>query len=178
MRKLALFLRAVNVGGRKLSMAEFRAALTDAGFEGVETLLASGNAVVATKAEAGVVEAEVEALLAETHGLPTPVLAREADELAAILGGNPFRDMERDDPSHLLVVFLRGTPKAALSELAAYCTTGERVAAGPGCLYIAYGAAMAGSKLGMTVIERRLGVVGTGRNWNTVGKMLERLRAG
>jgi uncharacterized protein (DUF1697 family) len=177
MRKLALFLRAVNVGGRKLSMAEFRAALSDAGFEAVETLLASGNAVVATKAEASVVEAEVEALLAETHGLPTPVLARDAAGLAAILASNPYRDMARDDPSHLIVVLLRGAPKAEVAELARYCTQGETVAAGPGCLYIAYPAGVGVSKLGMKEIERRLGVVGTGRNWNTIGKMLERLAA-
>ena len=52
----------------------------------------------------------------------------------------------------------------------------EEVEAGPGCLYIAYGEGMGHSKLTGAVIERALSLRGTGRNWNTVGKLAELTR--
>ena len=42
------FLRAVNVGKRKYPMAELREALTDAGFEEVETHIQTGNVLFRT----------------------------------------------------------------------------------------------------------------------------------
>ena len=44
------FLRAVNVGKRKYPMAELREALTDAGFEEVETHIQTGNVLFRTSA--------------------------------------------------------------------------------------------------------------------------------
>ena len=175
MRRVALLLRAVNVGGRKLAMAELRKSLAEAGFDAPETLLASGNAVVGTAEAHAAVEARAEAVLREAHGLPTEVLARDAGQLAAILAANPYPAMARDDPGHLVVFFLRGAPQAELSVLAPWMTAGETAAPGPGCLYIAYPAGIGTSKLGITQIERQLGVKGTARNWNTVGKLAARL---
>ena len=43
MTKYAAFLRGVNVGGVNLKMAEVAAALTEAGFTEVRTILATGN---------------------------------------------------------------------------------------------------------------------------------------
>ena len=40
-------------------------------------------------------------------------------------------------------------------------------------LYIEYGSGMGQSKLTNALIERKLGVTGTARNWNTVTKLLE-----
>jgi uncharacterized protein (DUF1697 family) len=171
LRKLALLLRAVNVGGRQLAMAELRAALEAEGFAGAQTLLASGNAVVATDADAHAVERRVEAALAEKLGLATEVLARDRGELAAVIAGNPFAGFAQEHPNRLVVLFLRGEPQAELEVLAGACAAGEEVRAGPGCLYIAYRQGQGTSKLGLGLIERRLKVKGTARNWNTVGKL-------
>lgn len=49
--RLALLLRAINVGGHKqVSMQDLRRVLCEIGFEGVATLLQSGNAVFAAPA--------------------------------------------------------------------------------------------------------------------------------
>ena len=55
------------------------------------------------------------------------------------------------------------------------CVAGESVRPGPGCLYIFFPAGAGTSKLANAVIERRLKVRGTMRNWNTVGKLLAAL---
>ena len=46
MTRYAAFLRGVNVGGVNLKMAEVAAALADAGFKNVRTILASGNVLL------------------------------------------------------------------------------------------------------------------------------------
>ena len=49
----------------------------------------------------------------------------------------------------------------------------ETVAAGPDCLYACFPDAIGRSKLTIGVVERTLKLTGTGRNWNTVGKLTE-----
>ena len=49
MTKFAAFLRGVNVGGVNLKMAEVAAALEQAGFTNVKTILASGNVLLESR---------------------------------------------------------------------------------------------------------------------------------
>ena len=53
MTQYAAFLRGVNVGGVNLKMAEVAAALTDAGFTNVRTILASGNVLLESSSGVG-----------------------------------------------------------------------------------------------------------------------------
>ena len=175
MRRVAALLRAVNVGGRKLAMADLRKLLETEGFADPETLLASGNAVFGTPDPSAAVERRLEAALARTLDLRTEVLVRDGLQLGRVLAGNPFAEMAKESPSRLMVVFLRGEPRPALDDLKGYCGLGEEVAPGPGCLYVAYPGGSGVSKLGLAVIEKRLAVTGTGRNWNTVVKLAERV---
>ncbi len=46
-------LRAINVGGIKVSMSDLRALLADLGFQDAQTLLNSGNAVFRSKNKTG-----------------------------------------------------------------------------------------------------------------------------
>jgi uncharacterized protein (DUF1697 family) len=165
-------LRAVNVGGRRLTMADFKAALAAEGLKDAVTLGAAGNAVVAAKAGKGV-EAKLEAGLSRALGA-LDVFVRDHAELARVLAQNPFPKMAKEDPGHLLVMFLRDTPSAAAVEALQGRIVGtEVVAAGPGCLYAGFPGGVGPSKLTLAVIERALKLRGTGRNWNTVRKLAE-----
>ena len=176
MKRVAALIRAVNVGGQgKLPMADVRQALGQAGFDRPETLLASGNAVVGTALSSAKAEAALEAAIETRFGFRTDVLVRDLDELKAVIAANPFDDFARDRPNLLLVYFLRGEPQAELSALEPFCGRGEQVAHGPGCLYMAYPDGSGVSKLSGATIDRKLKVRGTGRNWNTVGKLAARL---
>ena len=174
-RRLAILLRAVNVGGTgKLPMADLKAVLAELGYEQPQTLGAAGSAVIATGDAPAAVEVALAAALKSRFGLATEVFARTHAELAAILAANPFAAMARDKPAGLIVSFTKGDPKPAdVAALRTRIVGPEQVAAGPGCLYIAYGAGLGTSKLTGQVIERALALRGTGRNWNTVGKLAE-----
>jgi uncharacterized protein (DUF1697 family) len=182
--RVAVFLRAVNLAGRRLTMADFKRALAAAGYDEAETVAATGNAVIrapAPRGRAGLgggglarLEAAVEQALAKTLGQATEVFARDAAELAAIVAGNPFADFAQADPSHMVVVLLRQAPEPALVEaLRARIKGREEVAAGPRALYATFPDDIGHSKLTAAVIERALKDRGTARNWNTLRRMAD-----
>jgi uncharacterized protein (DUF1697 family) len=176
-KKVGVFLRAINLSGHRLLMADFKRVLADAGHPDAQTVVATGNAVIAAKSADADLEARIEKALVTTLGQSTEVFARDGAELAAIVAGNPFPAMARDDPSHLVVVFLRGEPQAASVEALREKIKGpEEVAGGPRCLYASYPDDIGHSKLTAAMIERALKLRGTARNWNTVLKMAELTR--
>jgi len=175
-KRVAALMRAVNVGGKgSLPMAQVREMLAQAGFDRPETLLASGNAVIGTRLLPAETEARFEAAIEQRFAFKTDVLVRDVDQLKAVVAANPFGDFTREHPGWTIVYFLRGEPDGDLGSLAPFCGFGEQIAVGPGCLYLTYPQGSGTSKLSGAVIERRLKVRGTGRNWNTVGKLVAKL---
>ena len=164
-------LRGVNVGGnRKIAMADLRAMLAGMGFSGVHTVLQSGNIVFRStqKPSAAMLESETEKVL----GLKTRYFLRTAKEWRAILDANPFSEMAKDDPSHLLVFLLDGKPSAAALKSLAGAIKGKEKIHGAGThLYATFPDGIADSKLTNPLMDRQLGVIGTGRNWNTAAKL-------
>lgn len=102
------FLRAVNVGGRTVTMERLRALFGELGLTGVRTYIQSGN--VFFTADAGVDRAaltcRIEAHLSQALGYQVPVMLRTVDELAATLALDPFREVEVTPEVRLCVVFL------------------------------------------------------------------------
>ena len=174
LKSVGVFLRAVNVAGGRLLMADFKRVLAEAGYPGAQTVAATGNAVISATAADAKLEGAIEAALARDLGGAIEVFVRDRDALAAVVAGNPYADMARTDPSHLVVVFLRGQPTPeAVAALQAKIKGAEVVAAGPRCLYACYVDGIGTSKLTAAVIERALKDRGTARNWNTVRRMAE-----
>ena len=170
--KIAL-LRAVNVGGIKVSMADLKALLADLGFEDVRTLLNSGNVVFRSKSQT---EPDLEKLLetefAKRAGRPTEFFVRTAEEWKSIVARNPMTNEARRDPGHLLVVVLKRAPSdREVEELRAAIVGPEVVKADGKQAYIYYPAGVGQSKLTAKLIEKKLDSPGTGRNWNTVLKL-------
>lgn len=158
-------LRAVNVGGTgKLPMADLRAMCEAAKFQDVRTYIASGNVVFRAKTSADKAKAALEKALAQYAGKPVGVAVRTHDELAAVVKGNPFPDAAGN---RLVVVFLDAPPPADAIDRASHRTE-ERIALGRREIYIDYGGGMRDSKLKLPAAK-----AGTGRNLNTVMKLVE-----
>lgn len=170
-RRFAGLLRAVNVGGRKLLMADLKRIAAEAGFDSPATLLASGNLLFGSRLAPAEAEEALAAAIAEDQGLKTDVMVRDHAQLQAVIAGNPFPRQAKDEPNRLMAMFLTGTPQAGLETLESACVAGEQVRAGPGCLYVWFPGGAGTSKLSNTLIERRVKMRGTMRNWNTVGKL-------
>lgn len=171
MKRWAGLLRGVNVGGRKLPMAELKALVEALGFEDVRTLLASGNIVFSAKGEADAIERQLETAL-EAHGLKTDVLVRDREELAAILAANPFPEAARAHPNHLLVHFHRDpVPGAPMARLPEVHDGPERLHAIGRELYVDYPEDVGHSKLPQGMAKAKFPKIATARNWNTVNKL-------
>jgi uncharacterized protein (DUF1697 family) len=169
-------LRAVNVGGRgAVAMSDLRDFTAALGFKEARSLLQSGNLVFDARRQAGpalerLLEREADKRLA----LRTDFFVRSAKELEAIVGKNPFRKEACDDPGHLVVMFLKEAADAeAVEALRAAIKGREVIHAAGGHLYIVYPDGIGRSRLTNAVIEGKLGTRGTGRNWNTVLKLVE-----
>jgi len=171
MKRVVGLLRAVNVGGRKLLMADLKRIAAEAGFEDPTTLLASGNVLFGTTLAPAAAEKALEAAILKDLGLAADVMVRDLGQLEAVIAANPFPKQAKEEPNRLMAMFLTGEPQAGLEVLENACVAGEEVRSGPGCLYIWFPGGAGASKLSNVVIERRLKVRGTARNWNTVGKL-------
>jgi uncharacterized protein (DUF1697 family) len=93
--RYAAFLRGVNVGGVNLKMAEVAAALENAGFTNVKTILASGNVLLDSKSGVDTVRKNAEKALRDGFGYDAWVLAYDIDTVKAISDKYPFeREVE------------------------------------------------------------------------------------
>lgn len=172
-------LRGINVGGnKKIKMAELREQLTDLGLKDVKTLLQSGNVVFRSEETS---RAKLEKLLTEETekrlGVRSDYYVRNATEWNAIIAANPFADMAKEDPSHLLVVVTATDPVAADVEAVQAAIKGrELIAIGSECLYITFPDGIGTSKVDRTPGYNKLQAKGTGRNWNTVLKIADLMK--
>jgi len=171
-------LRGINVGGQKLlAMSDLRDLLAKLGFANVRTLLQSGNVVFqsqgkTTQANEILLEVEIE----KRFGHAVTCLVRNDAEWKKIIARNPFSKEAEGDPSHLLVMCLKKEAKNKdVDTLRAAIKGPEIVSASGKQLYIVYPAGIGTSKLTNSLIERKLGTIGTARNWNTVLKLAELL---
>lgn len=158
-------LRAVNVGGTgKLPMSDLKAMCEKAGFEKVQTYIASGNVVFLSQQSAAQVKAVLEESLRAYSGMPVGVLVRTAAEMAKVLAGNPF---PKEPPNRTVAVFLDEPPRGnALDEIRG--RKDEEIRLGTQEIYVFYGDGIGQSKL--TIPAARSG---TARNMNTVAKLAE-----
>ena len=89
-----------------------------------------------------------------------------------VVARNPFRKEAERDPSHLVVMFLKAAANAKdLQAVQAAITGPEIIRADGRHLYIVYPAGIGKSRLTNALIEKKLGIRGTARNWNTVVKI-------
>ncbi len=172
-----ILLRAVNVGGTgKLPMADFKKVLTALGFKNVETYIQSGNAVVDAKGSAAQVAKAVAASLEKLTGTPAGVVVRTHEEMDRLIRDNPYAVEAAADGSRVHVGFLAGVAgKGATTALdgiiAKYPKRRDRYHLAGDALYLHLPDGAAETKFSGKGLDKAIGVVCTGRNWNTVLKL-------
>jgi uncharacterized protein (DUF1697 family) len=165
MTRYIALLRAVNVGGTDtLRMSDLRAICEEAGFTGVETYTASGNAVFDGRASAARVKSELERRLKNHAGKSIGVIERSASEMVAVLEANPFPNAEG---KYTYAFFLdEPPPRDSLAHVTD--RKDEQVRLGKREVYVSYGSGMGRSKLRIPAAKG-----GTARNMNTIAKLVQ-----
>jgi uncharacterized protein (DUF1697 family) len=91
MPRLIAFLRAINVGGHTVTMAALRAHFEALGFDEVETFIASGNVIFASRSkDHAALERKIEERLRQRLGYDVATFIRTESEVAAIARYRPF----------------------------------------------------------------------------------------
>jgi uncharacterized protein (DUF1697 family) len=171
-RNVAL-LRGINLGAhRKLAMADLRRLLSGLGYADVRTHLRSGNAVFTADGEPDALASEIEKAISAELDLTVPVLIRTAAELRAVVAANPLGDVATE-PRFFYAIFLSGQPDPAKLAAVDRAACPERFAAGDRVIYVWYPGGMQRATLTHAFWERRLGLLATARNWNTVTNLCE-----
>jgi len=164
-------LRGVNVGGKRLPMAELREELADMGLENVRTYIQSGNAVFDASAE--VARDLVSALpprIEERFGFRPRLLVLSADDLRGAISANPYPEAEAQ-PKTLHLYFLAERPEAAdIEGLNTLRAKTERWHLEGRVFYLHAPDGHGTSKLAARA-EKLLGVDATARNLRTVRQL-------
>ncbi|HEX3795281.1 MAG TPA: DUF1697 domain-containing protein [Acidimicrobiales bacterium] len=166
-------LRSVNVAGHgRLAMADLKQSFFGLGYTNVSTYIQTGNVLFESpsKSKAKLIEA-IEGRLATDFGASPAVLLRTVPELTEVVATSPFPE-QGADPGRHHVTFLASTPTAKrLADFSPPASGRDELVVIGQEVYVHTPDGYAGSKLSGALIERRLDVISTTRNWNTVTKL-------
>jgi uncharacterized protein (DUF1697 family) len=168
-----LLLRGINIGpNNRISMADLRGWLTDAGLGPASTYLQSGNVVVRSNQQPDATARLTEELIAERSGLSVPVVTRTREELADVIARDPFGSEQLVEKLYQVTFLSEEPPEVVSNRIAALAADGERFEAIGREWYTYHPAGVARSKLATGISARNLGYTATARNWTTVRSLL------
>jgi len=169
-------LRGVNVGGHnKIKMEALRALYESLKLRDAQTYLQSGNVIFWTDERdlAGLAK-RIEDGIERKFGFRPDVILRTAAEMKEVVARNPFAKRRGIEPGKLLASFLASDPgEEARENVRQMKCDPEELRIEGRELYIYFPNGMGRSKLSLAKLEKTLKTAGTGRNWNSVTKMLE-----
>lgn len=169
-------LRGVNVGGHNMiKMDALRALYESLKLRDPQTYVQSGNVVFRTDERDLVLLARrIENGIERRFHFRPDVIVRTTSELRDVIARNPFATRRGIEPAKLLVTFLASDPTAEGREKVLKIKTDpEEMSVDGREVYIYYPNGMGRSKLSWIAIANALKTSGTGRNWNSVSKLLE-----
>jgi uncharacterized protein (DUF1697 family) len=162
-------------GHNLIKMTELSELFIILGFHDVKTYIQSGNVIFRDpdKKPASVISINIEKAIQEKFNLNVAVMTRTSGELRSLFSANPFLDEPGFDPAKNAVIFLNEKPtndhirkvedidfppdKFRISdrEIFIYCPNG-----------------FGRTKLYTGFFEKKMGVIGTARNWKTITTIL------
>ncbi len=178
--KYVAFLRGINVGGHhKVPMADLRKELEKSGFENVITILNSGNIIFDAKADN--LESMEEAIsehLENYFGFPIPVIVRKSATMIELFHDQPFKDVNLTKDIRLYVSFLKHDTNPGLklpwtSPDESYRITQKK----DKNILSVLDLSTSKTPKAMEALEKHFGAEITTRNWNTIERIVQKIKA-
>lgn len=167
-------LRGINLGNHnKMPMGDLEKLAGELGLAAPQTYLRSGNLVVDSDLSELELTTTIQTAIEDRFGFHVPTICRKADEFGQIASSHPFSSLGLDDRM-LHVAFLNREADQNVEDVIdpdqyapdRYQVEGREI-------YLAYPTGSGRSKLNHSLLESRLGVSVTARNWKTVTKLAE-----
>ena len=168
-------LRGVNVSGKKVEMEKLRQNYLALGLTKVRSYIQSGNVIFETaNSNIPKIAGEIEKRIGKVFGFDIAVLIRTESEIKDLIESNPFA---RKDASNLHVTFLRDKPiQVPQDELIQAKSKAEDFSVSGREIYLFCPDGYGRTKLSNSFFEKKLKVLATTRNWNTVNTLLSMAR--
>jgi uncharacterized protein (DUF1697 family) len=169
-------LRGINVSGHNMiKMEVLKTLLEKAGFQNVQTYIQSGNVFVDSDESHGAsVGFKIKQEIFKELGLEVPVVVIGKEDLEACLKNNPYLKEKDCDTKKLYVAFIsKELSNGALNDIKISQYKPDEAAIDQSRIYIKYAVGAGKTRLDQKYIEKKLNVVATIRNWNTVTTLLE-----
>ena len=175
MTTYVVLLRAIGpITHKIMSMAQWREAVTAAGFINPETHVATGNMIV--ESELGIADVSLrmnEIVIGLGLGPGNTAVIRTARQMQRLLAANPLPDAAVANPQALAVYFFTKA-RPDFGWIGDYAGT-ETIHIEGTHLIVDYVTPVSSSRLPV-IIEKKSGTV-TARNWNTVRRLAEKAAA-
>ncbi|CAN5136793.1 DUF1697 domain-containing protein [soil metagenome] len=166
-----ILLRAVNVGGATLPMAELRSIMTELGASEVRTYIASGNAVCELDGDPAEFDRALEKAIEKEFGFFRESISRTPAELEKALAAHPFEVIE---PKYSYVNFLTAEPTAtAIEKARGYPVGDDRWEVIGREQHIRFADGAGRPQMNAAGVGKALGVPGTARNLRTVQALID-----
>ncbi|WP_396198614.1 DUF1697 domain-containing protein [Flavobacterium sp.] len=176
MIKYLALLRGINVSGHNMiKMDALKKMLENMGFQNVETYIQSGNIFFDSEEEnAASVGFKIKQEISKVFGYDVPVIMVSKTDLELCFKNNPYLKEKECDIKKLYVAFIsKELTAAAINDLKISNFKPDEAAIDSNRIYIKYAIGAGKTNLDQKYIEKKLNVVSTIRNWNTVTKLLE-----
>lgn len=169
-------LRGINVSGHNMiKMDALKTALENMGYFNVKTYIQSGNVFVDSEEEnASSVGFAIKQEIFKVFGHDVPIVVIGKKDLEACYKNNCYLNQKEIDTKKLYVAFISKELNAnALNDLRISQFKPDEASIDSSRIYIKYDVGAGKTRLDQKYIEKKLNVVATIRNWNTVTKLLE-----
>ncbi|MDR2148778.1 MAG: DUF1697 domain-containing protein [Tannerella sp.] len=169
-------LRGINVSGQNIiKMDALQKMYKDLGYSHITTYIQSGNIVFnVANAQPEKLEKEISNQIKTVFGFDVPVIVLTVDSLQEIIDNNPFAKDLNKDPGFLHVTFLSSTPEQYdIEAIEAKKSDGEEIVIDGHAVYLYCPNGYGNTKLNNSLLEKKLKVGATTRNWKTANKLLE-----
>lgn len=174
MRTEIALLRGINLGPHhRVPMADLRALAESVGLHDPTSYIRSGNLVFDVDDGDTRFAERLETALSERFGFEIPVVTRSRAELADVAQTHPLASPHLEE-RFLMVAFLDRRPDVDIHEVMdEEDFAPDRFDLRGRDVFLAYPNGQGRSKLSHDVLQRRLDVRATIRNWKTISKLVE-----
>jgi len=177
MPKYVALLRGINVSGkRKILMKDLRELCENNRLKNIETYIQSGNLIFTSSSKADSLEKKIKKMILDHYGFDVPVVVRTKEDIKEIVDSNPYLIEVGESIERLYVTFFKQEPEMEKVKVFNQISFGnDKFSITKNHTYINYETKASNSKLTNNLLESKLKVQCTSRNWKTTLKLLEML---
>ncbi|MEC5166534.1 uncharacterized protein (DUF1697 family) [Flavobacterium sp. PL11] len=171
-----VLLRGINVSGHSMiKMEALKTTLEAIGFQNIQTYIQSGNVFVDTEEEnAAAVGFKIKQEIFKIFGYEVPVVVIAKQDLEACLKNNPYLKEKDFDTKKLYFAFISTTLSSnSINDLRISQFKPDEASIDGNKIFIKYAVGAGKTRFDQKYIEKKLNVIATIRNWNTVIQLLK-----